>query len=81
MSRYNATKMCFVFVSGGKNEEGEKNGKKKKFQKKKPKLKNGIELENEQQDLEEGGCPNVGITEPDNIREIISKDEATTGSR
>ena len=69
-----------VIVSGGKKEGGEKNGKKKKFQKKKQKLKNGIELEHEQPD-QDLGCSNVGITEPDNIREIISKDEATTGSR
>ena len=51
---------------------GKKSGKKKKGQK----LKNGIELEQDQTT----GC-SMGLTEPDNIREIISKDEATTGSR
>ena len=59
---------------GGKTGNG-KTGKKNK-KKKQQKLKNGIELEQDQTT----GC-SMGVTEPENIREIISKDEATTGSR
>jgi hypothetical protein len=49
----------------------------RKRKKKKQKLKNGIELVPEQ----DTGCSMDQVTEPDNIKEIISKDEATTGSR
>ena len=59
-------------TGNGNGKRGKKSGKKKKGQKQ----KNGIELEQDQTT----GC-SMGLTEPDNIREIISKDEATTGSR
>ena len=67
-------------MKDGKREDVEKNGKKKKLNKKKQKLKNGIELD---ADAQSTGCGDAmpGCTEPENIREIISKDEATTGSR
>lgn len=58
----------------------EKKNKKQKNKKSKTttpkqKLINGIELE------QENGISLDRVSEPENIKEIISKDEATTGSR
>ena len=53
----------------------DKKKKKKKKNSKQQKLTNGIELD------PENGMSLDQVTEPDNIKEIISKDEATTGSR